>query len=81
MSDPAFERRLRSVFSRVFGIAIDQLPQTIDTETIQVWDSLVHLGLIAGLEKEFRVKISTSESISMLSEVEIRTALEQKLKN
>ena len=81
MSDPAFQVRLRGIFSRVFGITLDRLPSTIDTETIAAWDSLAHLALIAELEKEFRTRFSTSESVNMLSESAIARALAMKLHN
>ena len=72
---------LRATLSRAFGIPVDKLPTTIDTETITVWDSLVHLGLIEELEREYGVSISQSERVTMLSEAEIARLLARKLKS
>jgi acyl carrier protein len=72
---------LRATLSRAFGIPVDKLPTMIDTETIAVWDSLVHLGLIEELEREYGVSISQAERVTMLSEAEIARVLAAKLKS
>lgn len=81
MGDEMAPARLRAALSRAFGIPVDKLPATIDTESITVWDSLVHLGLIEELEREYGVSISQPEAVTMLSEAEITRVLSGKLKS
>jgi acyl carrier protein len=81
MADQVVPARLRATLSRAFGIPVDKLPATIDTETISVWDSLVHLGLIEELQREYGVSISQPEAVMMLSEAEIARVLAGKLKS
>jgi acyl carrier protein len=81
MDDQVASARLRATLSRAFGIPVAKLPRTIDTETITVWDSLIHLGLIDELEREYGVSISHAEAVSMLSEEEIARVLAEKLKS
>ena len=79
MSERVSEPKLRSVFSRVFGIAVENLPRTIDTEAIASWDSLAHLSLIEQLEHEFRVTLTQAEAVTMLTESDIGRVLAKKL--
>jgi acyl carrier protein len=79
VSNRTFEPKLRTVFSQVFGIPVDKLPQAIDIDTIAGWDSLVHLSLIEQLEHEFDVTLSQAEVVSMLSESDIVRVLAKKL--
>jgi acyl carrier protein len=81
MDDRVTAARLRATLSRTFGIPIDKLPATIDTESVTVWDSLVHLSLIEEIEREFGISISHAEAITMLSESEIALMLARKLKS
>jgi acyl carrier protein len=41
------------------------------------WDSLAHIGLILEIERRFKVKISSSEAIEMVSVRAIKEVLEQ----
>jgi acyl carrier protein len=81
MDDRGTAARLRATLSRTFAIPIDKLPTTIDTESVTVWDSLVHLSLIEEIEREFSISISHAEAVTMLSESEIARMLARKLKS
>lgn len=48
--------RLRGVLVRVFFLDTAKLPDELNVETIEQWDSLGHLTLIAELEAEFSIQ-------------------------
>lgn len=72
-----FEKKLRSVFKRVFGL--DSIDDAVSVVTVDAWDSLMHTTLILELENEFGVQITTSEAIDMTSVPEIRTILSRRV--
>ena len=58
----------QEVFTRVENIFKDlldnddfKLSETMSADDIQEWDSLFHITLIASIEDEFKISISTSE--------------------
>lgn len=57
--------RLQDVFIDVFGDnSIVLKPEMSDTD-IADWDSLMHVNLIINIEKEFKIKFSSREVVSM----------------
>jgi acyl carrier protein len=56
---------LQDVFIDVFGDnSIVLKPEMSDTD-IADWDSLMHVNLIINIEKEFKIKFSSREVVSM----------------
>jgi acyl carrier protein len=53
--------RLRKVFSRVLGVSIGNINETIETSNTPEWDSLRHLELCMAIELEFNRKMSIDE--------------------
>lgn len=53
-------------FSKVFEIAPAQVP-ALSYQSIQAWDSVGHMGLIAALEAEFAVMFDTDDIIGFSS--------------
>ncbi len=46
---------------------------------VENWDSLTHINLIVGIERQFKVRFTTAE-VSSLKEVgDLRTLIQQKL--
>jgi acyl carrier protein len=72
---PQTDPKLRALFARVFRIPAENLPASIDTESVASWDSLTHLELIDQIEHEFGVELSQAEAVMMLSEAEIMRVL------
>lgn len=55
------EERLRMLFSSVFQIPADYVPEAVSMDSFSEWDSLKHLTLILALEKEFDIRFSEDE--------------------
>jgi acyl carrier protein len=59
--------RTEEVFRQVFDDPEIVLTDGTTADDIPGWDSLTHINLIVGLEKQFRIKFATAE-ISKLKE-------------
>ncbi len=51
------------VFIDCFGVALDALDETFVYQCVPSWDSVGHMGLIAGLEEAFNVMMETEDII------------------
>lgn len=68
---------IRSIISETFQIPLFDLPENPDPDSIERWDSLGHLKLIARLEEEFNVEIPQDKLFFMTSEEDIFTILNE----
>jgi acyl carrier protein len=57
--------RLTQTFRTTFGKNDIQLTRDTTANDIKEWDSLMHINLIVAVEKEFRVRFSTLEVMSL----------------
>lgn len=73
MTTPHLDR-VRSIFSDVFQVPLEQVTPQSSPETVPAWDSLQHLNLVLALEQEFRIQF-TPEEIEQLLSVEVVAAL------
>lgn len=73
MTTPQLDR-IRTLFSDVFQIPLEQVTPQSSPDTIPNWDSLQHLNLVLALEQEFQIQF-TPEEIEQLLSVEIVAAL------
>ncbi len=55
------EKRLKKVVARIFEIDESEAKMELTKEESSEWDSFNHLMLINEIEKEFEIKIKTSE--------------------
>ena len=55
------EERIKNVMSAVFEIPVEQIQDDSSPDTIDSWDSLKHMNLVAALEEEFNVEFSDGE--------------------
>jgi acyl carrier protein len=53
--------RLNRVFQDVFDDESIQIDDVMTADDIDEWDSLSHITLILGVEREFRVKFTAAE--------------------
>jgi acyl carrier protein len=67
--------RVEEVVARVFGADPGSLNATSSPESVEGWDSMGHLNLVAALEKEFEVSIDIGDAMEMVSVRRIREIL------
>ena len=56
-----------SVFIEVFSVSKDQLNEDLKYNSIQEWDSVGHMGMIAGLEDTFDIVMDMDDIIDFSS--------------
>jgi len=78
-SDTDLEHSIKSAASEAFGIATDSLTMDDTAQSIDGWDSMAHLVFITSLEKQYKVRFSTSEMMIMTSMKSAERILNQKL--
>ncbi|NOT26785.1 MAG: acyl carrier protein [Acidobacteria bacterium] len=80
MSGASLEERAQSVFRRVFDDATLTIGRATTAYDLEDWDSLAHLQLILGMEKEFQVKITAKEALGVRNVGEFVDLIATKLK-
>jgi acyl carrier protein len=56
-----------NVFMESFSISSDMLNESLKYQSIPAWDSVGHMGMIAGLEEAFDVMLETDDIIEFSS--------------
>ena len=68
---------VEEVVSRVFGVDPGSLDDASSPETVEGWDSMGHLNLVAALEQEFALSIDIGDVMEMVTVKKIREILQQ----
>ena len=74
------EDRIKNVMSLVFDMPPSEISENASADTIELWDSLKHMNMVAALEEEFEVKFSDDEIIEMMNYPLIKQILKDNLK-
>lgn len=61
------ENRIKEIMSVVFETDLSMIDDCSSIETIENWDSLKHMILIAVLEEEFKITFADDEILDMLN--------------
>ena len=69
---------MKELFSRVFGVPVDQVNDDLQRGKLEVWDSLNHLLLITEIERELSVQFTTDEVLSANTFKDIKHILAKK---
>ena len=59
------KQTVKKIMAEIFQLPEDQINTNSTIESVDNWDSLSQLTLIAGLEKEFNIKLSPEEMMRM----------------
>ena len=68
---------VEDVVSRVFGVDPGSLDESSSPESVEGWDSMGHLNLVAALEHDFNVSIDIGDVMEMVSVRRIKDILLQ----
>jgi acyl carrier protein len=66
---------VEEVVARVFGVDSGSLDGSSSPESVEGWDSMGHLNLVAALEADFNVSIDIGDAMEMVSVKRIREIL------
>ena len=58
---------LRRIFSDLLDVSEDQLTYASSPDTLEKWDSMIQINLIAALEEEFQAVIPPEQQLDMLT--------------
>jgi acyl carrier protein len=61
------EERLKKVFAESLGIEEKKVTDDLKYNTIDEWDSVAHMTLVAEIEDEFDIMLDTDDIIDMSS--------------
>ena len=71
--------KLRKILIKVLELDGDKLPEIINVDNSENWDSLGHIQIIEKLEKEFNITIKANKVFELLGEIEILNYLNETL--
>ena len=71
--------RLTQTFRSTFGKGDIQLTRGTTAADIKEWDSLMHINLIVAVEKEFRVRFTTFEVMSLSNVGDLADTIARKI--
>jgi len=60
-------QKLKGAFARGLGLSESKITNNLEYNTIQEWDSVGHMALVAEIENEFEIMIDTQDVIDMSS--------------
>ncbi len=70
--------RVVRVFSEVLGVDPSQLNDDSSPDNVSTWDSLASMSLVAAVEEEFKLRLSTREIAAMRTIRLVRDILTKK---
>lgn len=59
------KERIKEIVSVVFNVPVSIIDDRASPDTIESWDSLNHMNLVAALEEEFDIRLSDQEILEM----------------
>jgi acyl carrier protein len=69
--------RLTAVFAEEFGMDAGELNDESSPDSIDVWDSLAAMRLVAAIEETFKVTLSTTDIMKMRTIGKARSVLQR----
>ena len=69
------EDRIKNVMSAVFEIPTEEIDNESSPDTIESWDSLKHMNMIAAMEEEFETEFTEDEILEMMNYALIKSIL------
>ncbi|MCI0532592.1 acyl carrier protein [bacterium] len=69
------EEQLKSILSKIFGVAKEDVTDETSPENVAEWDSFNGLLLVTELEKGFNVSFSIEEVVAVKNVGDIKAAL------
>jgi acyl carrier protein len=67
--------RLLTILSDTLRLPADAIPDDLDMAGTGTWDSLSHMQLIAAIEDEFTIELTSDDIVAMTSIGEIKRVL------
>ena len=69
---------VRSTLADVFSVSLDEVSINASPETVENWDSIMHVNLVLALEQRFSVEFDVEEIPRLVSVQAIGETIERK---
>ena len=79
MTQQEIYKKLNEIFKDILDLEDIQLTSGMTADDVEGWDSLTHIGLIASIEEEFKVKFTVNEIVNMHNVGDLVEMIEQKI--
>lgn len=79
MSREELLKKLQTIFADVFDDDDIQIDESTNAESIEEWDSLTNINILAAIQDEFSVSFDIDEIVSMKNVGEMIDAILRKL--
>lgn len=73
------EEKIIKIMSAVFRVDESAINESSSSDTIESWDSLKHMNLIAALEEEFKIEFNEDDIMNMLNFKLIKLLVKEKI--
>jgi acyl carrier protein len=75
------ENKIKKIFSKIIGIKENLIKSNTSPRNTKKWDSLAHMNLVMGLEKQFKIQFTDDEITEMLNfELIVQIIMDKKKK-
>jgi acyl carrier protein len=71
--------RMQAVFRDIFDDEALVLRDDLTAADVENWDSLTHINLIVGIERQFKVRFTTAEVTTLKNVGDLKTLIQTKL--
>ena len=71
--------RLAAVFTKVFGVPLDQIHLDLTPASVGRWDSVGHVVLVTAIEEEFSIHFEEEEIMEFTSFKDILSVVERRI--
>ncbi|OLS27753.1 MAG: Acyl carrier protein [Candidatus Heimdallarchaeota archaeon LC_3] len=69
--------KLTEILEKLFQLPQDKITDNINQETLEAWDSMLHLILITELEESFNIQIEEDDILTMKTVSDIKNVLKK----
>ena len=73
------KEKIKDIMANILKVDVDRLDDDLEIGEIQEWDSLHHMMLITGIEKELGIKFLREELIDLENVGDIVSLVEDKI--
>ncbi len=72
------DEKINELLAEILRIKCENITDNLTMKDLDIWDSLKHMELIAAIEQELKIELSSDEIVSMQNVKEIKRILKTK---
>lgn len=67
MSEDDLKREIKQLMAAIFEVPEDSVSEDSSPDTIENWDSVSQLNLVAAVESQFGIELTADDAVDMIS--------------